>query len=103
MLRGRIGGDGNGDCTVLLGICECEVGRIRIIENGELLRRATSFEVFVTADRGIEHQQNLDESAVGIVVLVAKSNRLESYVPLAGALAEAVRSVGPSKLVKITA
>ena len=73
------------------------------MDNGELLRRAMSFEVFVTADRGIEHQQNLAQFPVGIVLLVAKSNRLESYVPLAGALAGAVRSVAPSDLVKVTA
>ena len=63
------------------------------IENGELLRRASEFAVFVTADRGIEHQQNLASLEVGIVLLVANSNRIEAYLPLADGLVAAVKSV----------
>jgi len=72
------------------------------IENGELLRLAAgTFDVFVTADRGLEHQQNLEGLDLGVVVLVARTNRFEAYQPLADGLLEAVRTVQPGKLIKV--
>ena len=73
------------------------------IENGELVKRAGEFAVFVTADRSIEHQQNLAALEVGIVLLVAKSNEMEAYLPLADNLVAAVKSVGLGELIKIAA
>jgi hypothetical protein len=46
------------------------------IDNGELLRRASAeFQVLVTADQGIPHQQNLSKFDIAVVVLVAMSSR----------------------------
>lgn len=73
------------------------------IENGELLRRASEFAVFVTADRGIEHQQNLASFGIGVVLLAASSNRLETYQPLSDELAAAVAAVRPGELIKVAA
>lgn len=73
------------------------------LDNGELLRTASAFQVFVTADRGIEHEQDLARFSVGIVLLIAKSNRLEDYMPLADGLAKAVTSAQPGKLTKVAA
>lgn len=51
--------------------------------NGELLRLAArEFDVFITMDRSIPHQQNLVELQVGIILLKAESNRDEDLVPL---------------------
>jgi len=46
--------------------------------NGELLRLATDagFEAFVTVDRKLQHQQNLSEFNIAVLVLVANSNTL---------------------------
>lgn len=53
------------------------------ISNGALLRRAAeSFDVFVTVDRNLTHQQNLLELRLGVVVLVAISNEFEVLRPL---------------------
>ena len=73
------------------------------LDNGELLERASAFDVFVTADRGIQHQQNLEMLEVGIVLLVAKSNRMEAYAPLADSLVSAVTSIEAGQLIKLTA
>ncbi|GIW52015.1 MAG: hypothetical protein KatS3mg081_1370 [Gemmatimonadales bacterium] len=52
-------------------------------ENGEVLRLAsTRFDVFVTADQGIEYQQNLAGFDIAVVTLAAKTNRLEDLRPL---------------------
>ncbi|MDY6806626.1 MAG: DUF5615 family PIN-like protein [Cyanobacteriota bacterium] len=52
-------------------------------KNGELLRLAENeFDVFITVDRNLTYQQNLTDVNLAIVVLVARSNRLESIIPL---------------------
>lgn len=47
-------------------------------ENGELLKLAEKrgFNVFLTLDRGIEYQQNLQSRSIAVVLIRAKSNRL---------------------------
>ena len=73
------------------------------LENGALLDRAADFDVFVTANRGIEHQQDLARFRVGVVLLVARSNRMEAYLPLAAGLVDAVKAVKPGELIKVAA
>ena len=51
------------------------------IQNGALLRLAeTQFDVFVTADRSLPHQQMLSNFRLGIVVIIAGSTKLVSLV-----------------------
>lgn len=51
--------------------------------NSELLEDAgKEFEVFVTTDRGISHQQNLPRFDLAVVILEAKSNSYEDLAPL---------------------
>jgi len=54
------------------------------LKNGELLRRAADagFEVFLTADRNLEFQQNLSQTRLRVILLVAPSNTLEDLLPL---------------------
>ena len=47
------------------------------IKNGELLRRAQGqFEVFISTDQNLEHQQNVQSFSIAIVILRARTNRL---------------------------
>src|SRR5260370_42680360 len=47
------------------------------IENGELLELADSkFDVLVTIDKGIQHQQNLTSSNIAILIVRGRSNQL---------------------------
>jgi hypothetical protein len=73
------------------------------IKNGELLKRAAmEFDAFVTVDRNLAFQQNVDDLPLPVVVLRAKTNRLADLVPLvdelqrrlAEGVARAVTSVG---------
>jgi hypothetical protein len=51
--------------------------------NGELLALASaSFDVFITVDRNLSFQQNLDTLPVAVVVLAAQTNRLADLIPL---------------------
>jgi predicted nuclease of predicted toxin-antitoxin system len=53
------------------------------VENGELLRRAAEhFDVLVTADQNVQFQQNLNALPLSVVVLAARTNRLEDLRPL---------------------
>jgi len=64
-------------------------------KNGELLRlmNDTGFEVFVTVDRNLQYQQNLERLSIMIFVLCAIDNRretLQKLIPkLLGKLGEA--------------
>lgn len=52
--------------------------------NGRLLFLAAGeqFDAFVTVDRGIEHQQNVDTLPIPVVVMLAPRNRLRELQPL---------------------
>lgn len=73
--------------------------------NGELLRLAEreGFDVMVTADQGIEFQQNLSNAGVGIVVMRTISNRMEHLLPLLGHIAAAIERVSKGTVVRVGA
>jgi hypothetical protein len=58
------------------------------IENGELLKKAVEagFNVLITMDRNMVHQQNLAKYPIAVVALRAASNRLADTRPLMPAL-----------------
>lgn len=59
------------------------------IKNGELLTLAEKdFEVFVTVDRNLSFQQNLPRYNIAVIVLRARSNRLQDLRPLVPKLLE---------------
>lgn len=74
------------------------------VRNGELLTLASQeFNVFLTADQSLEYQQNLASVPIAIVVLVAASNRLEAYAPMASKLREAIEGARPGAITKVAA
>jgi hypothetical protein len=62
------------------------------VQNGELLRRALAagFEVLVTMHRNLEHQQNIAQAGLGLVVIIARDNRVETVLALAAAILTAL-------------
>src|SRR5439155_12850506 len=73
-------------------------------ENGELLRLAAdSFDVLLTADRNLEHQQNLTTLPISVVVLVAPTNRIESLAPLVPELLGCLQALSSRRLVYVGA
>jgi len=70
--------------------------------NGELLKLAAgSFDVFLTADQNLPHQQSLDALPIAVVVLVASTNRIESLLPLVPALVRVLETLAPRQLVHV--
>lgn len=70
------------------------------LSNGELLARAgeAGFEVLVTNDKSLEHQQNLKGVQLGIVVLDAPSNTLQDLLPRVPGGLEAIGAGSPGQV-----
>jgi len=74
------------------------------IKNGELLHRAAAagFDVFLTPDRNLEYQQNLSRVRLGIVVLRARTNRIEELLPLVPRLLELLPTARPGTVTHVS-
>src|ERR1044072_4939636 len=73
-------------------------------KNGSLLRLAEQeFDVFLTNDQNLEHQQHLKEFALAVVVLVAFTNDIEDLRPLRSAANEALTIIGSGEILYIKA
>ena len=60
--------------------------------NGDLLRLILNADItsFVTTDRNLEYQQNVAASGIAVVVLVARTNKLDDLLPLVPLLRVAI-------------
>ena len=65
------------------------------ITNGELLRRAAldGFDVLVTPDQNLEYQQNIAQAGLAIVVIRARTNRMEDLATVLAQLLEVLPTV----------
>jgi hypothetical protein len=61
------------------------------------------FGVLITMDRNLEHQQNIVRAGIGLLVIIARDNRVETVVPLAGAILVALDQVRPGVVVHVGA
>lgn len=67
--------------------------------NGELLELAASqFEAFITADQNLTFQQNLEKAKLGVLVLVAPDNKLETLISLIPEALEKLKEVKPGAI-----
>lgn len=73
-------------------------------KNGELLKLMTddNFEIFVTVDRNLRYQQNLESLSVTIVVLIAKDNRLQTLRLLIPKIFERISKDNFEKIIEIS-
>ena len=71
--------------------------------NGELLQQAAStFDALVTMDKGIEHQQNLSKYAIGVILISARSNRIQDIQPAMLKVNQVLREVQPGQVIHVT-
>jgi hypothetical protein len=71
--------------------------------NGDLLQLMLDerFEALLTVDQNLEFQQNLRASGVGVVVVIARTNRLKELRPLVPAMINAIATVTPGALIRV--
>jgi predicted nuclease of predicted toxin-antitoxin system len=74
------------------------------LANGELLRRASKeFDVLLTGDRNLEFQQNRAGLPIGVIVLVAANNRIDTLRPLIPEVLAVLKRIRPGQLVRVAA
>jgi hypothetical protein len=77
----------------------------RGIENGELLAliREAGFEVFVTVDQNLPYQQNLRAAGLRVIILVARTNKLQDLQALIPSLLECLEGLQPGEMIRVSA
>jgi hypothetical protein len=66
------------------------------IKNGKLVAlAATEFDAFITVDKNLQFQQNLEKLPIAVVVIDAVSNELPVLLPLVPALLRELASLKP--------
>jgi hypothetical protein len=74
------------------------------IKNGELLRRAHGVcDAFVTPDRNLEFQQNVNVLAFGVVVVRSRSNRIKYLSTQISGILHAAIKVRPGQVMTVGA
>ena len=70
----------------------------------QLLQLASlEFDVFVTADQGLQYQQDLSGYDIAVVTLVARTNRLEDLKPIVPRLLEVLPALKAGEVVSLAA
>lgn len=71
-------------------------------KNGELLAAADSdFDVLVTVDKNIRHQQDLQVRKIALLVIRADSNKIEDISVHMKAAIAALRNISPGTVVEV--
>ncbi len=74
------------------------------IKNGKLLAlSADEFDLVLTADRGMEYQQNLATLPVAVIIVLARSNRMQDIAPAVPQILSALGQIEPGTLLKVVA
>ena len=72
------------------------------VKNGKLLALAAAeFDVLLTADKGIEYQQNLQTLPIAVLIVLAKSNRMKDLAMAIPEVLAALQILAPRTLQKV--
>jgi hypothetical protein len=72
------------------------------VSNGELLSRIEGgFDAFITIDANLPAQQRLDKRSFGVVLISAKSNRIDDLTPLAPQILAALAVLKPGDVLSV--
>ena len=72
-------------------------------KNGELLQAAelAGYEVLLTVDQGIPHQQNLAGRKLSIITIRSRTNQLEDLLRFVDGILNALETMTPGQIVPI--
>jgi hypothetical protein len=73
------------------------------LKNGALLQRAETagFTVFLTADQNLPYQQNVPAFRIAVMVLKARSNRIQDLRPFLPKIRQALSIVSPGQVLRL--
>jgi predicted nuclease of predicted toxin-antitoxin system len=73
-------------------------------KNGELLALAEGkFDVLVTVDKSVRHQQNMKGRRIAVLIIRARGNSLAMLRPHAAACLVALESIRPGEVIEVGA
>lgn len=73
------------------------------VKNGELLALSSeAFDVLVTADKKLRHQQNVARFDIGVVVIATRDTRLPRIREVLEELRDAIRKVAPGTVIVVS-
>ncbi len=74
-------------------------------KNGELLLLMSQegFTILLTTDQNLRYQQNLKQTGVAVIVLVAPSNRLPDLLPLISEARNVLNAIAPGEVIEVGA
>ncbi len=72
-------------------------------KNGELLNLmlAAGYQVLLTVDQGVKHQQNLKAAGIAVVVMVASSNDVVDLLPLVPSVLATLTTIQPGDAIEV--
>ena len=71
-------------------------------KNGELLGLADpQFDVLLTLDKNLPYQQNLDTKRIAVLIVRARSNRIQDLLPVIPECLAALESIKPRQVVRV--
>ena len=95
-----------------LGRCFPETFEVRTVQqmgwagrkNGDVLKRAAThgFDAFITADQGVEYQQNPNTLPTAVLVLIASRTRVQEFLPLVPRVIDIVTENLQRRIYRIT-
>ncbi len=71
------------------------------LKNGQLLDRAdqAGYQVLITVDQGVPHQQSLVQRGIAILIVRARTNQLQDLLPMVAEILAALGEVRPGSAV----
>jgi hypothetical protein len=60
-----------------------------------------AFDVFLTLDKNVPYQQNLTTRRIGILIIRARSSRMQDLVPLIPACLSALTAIKPGEVIRL--
>jgi hypothetical protein len=72
-------------------------------KNSELIQAAelAGYDVLLTVDQGVPHQQNLAGRRLSIIVVLSSTNQIEDLVPLADGILSALETITRGQIVRV--
>ena len=72
-------------------------------KNGALLKlmSESGFTILLTSDRNIKYEQNLQQTGIAIVVMIARTNRLSDLLPLIPQVREVLSTIEAEELIEV--
>jgi hypothetical protein len=89
----------NHDCQT------CRFAGFSGLANGKLMAAAekAGFDVLITVDQNLSHQQNVSKRAVSIVVLRGRTTNIDDLIPLMPAVLAALKTLVLGQIVRVGA